>query len=87
MNKDSLESAQADVARAVPDMGTLGFVGRWDHQALTTDCVLDEPRHYQYARAGLYWSRAFGALGVRAEAGGTQGSTFLWPSMAPCSSC
>ena len=63
------QSAQVKVARELTDVGTLGLLGLWDHEALTTRQVLDQPRHYQFAQAGLFWAKARGALGFRAEVG------------------
>jgi hypothetical protein len=63
------QSAQVDLERSVMDVGTFGLVGLWDHEALTTLRVLDQPRHTQYAQVGLFWRRARGAFGFRAEAG------------------
>lgn len=63
------QSAQFEVGHAVPDVGTLGLLGLWDHEALATRQVLDQPRHYQFAQAGFFWTKARGAFGFRAEVG------------------
>lgn len=62
-------SLQADLERAIDDVGTVGLLGRWDHQDLRTDRVIDQPRRYQYGKAGLFWSKGTGAWSLRAEAG------------------
>ncbi len=63
------QSAQVEVARELTDMGTFGLLGKWDHEALTTQQRLDQPRHYQYAQAVFFWAKAQGAFGFRAEVG------------------
>ena len=82
----SAHSVQADIARTTVPVGTFGFLGRWDHETLATDFVLDQPRRYQYARVGCFCSRNRGALGLRAEVGvesyHLQDSAFL-PSSPP----
>ncbi len=63
------QSAQADVEREFADVGTFGLLGLWDHQDLTTRMVIDQPRHYQFGQAGLFWSRGWASLRLRAEVG------------------
>ncbi len=63
------QSAQVDVEREFADVGTFGLLGLWDHQALTTQMVIDQPRHYQYGQAGLFWSRGWTSLRLRGGGG------------------